>query len=226
MQNRIFSSLLGACIVLAGCGAPPNRTPVGETLETRTPAALNPSGFLSDYSKLSLSSRSDTKGAYVYRNKTKSFGVYTMVILEPVKVHLRTGAEGQKQSPQKLTQLAGFFEDKLRENLGDSFPVVAEPGYGVMRIRAALVDATPTMPVGKGYHTAPVVGEAAMEMEILDSVTGEQLAAAVDSRTGRWYRIENLAKEDGYTKDLLSQWAMLLRNALDDARGLQRGRGL
>ena len=226
MQSRTW--ILGLLIAasLLGCATAPDRSPTSETLSGDNDFGLVPSGFLSDYSKLARSTAPDTNGAYIYRNRSKSLGLYKMVIIEPVKVHLRPDAAGRKQSPNKLRNLASYFESKLRENLANSFPEVSQPAFGVMRIRAAIVDATPTLPNAKGVEGPPVVGMAAMELEILDSQTGEQLAAAVDSRPGRWHLVKNLTQEDGYTKDLLNQWAVLLRNALDDVRGLRRGRGI
>ncbi len=217
----VLLSLIFLCSF--GCSPAAEQTPTGETLSDAPPAKLVPSGFLSDYSKLSPSKVPEHKGAYVYRNKSKYLGIYKIVMLDPVKVHLRPGAEGRKQSPEKLQELAKFFEAKLRENLGDSFPVVDSPGWGVMRIRAAIVDATPTNPLSKGMNAPPVVGTAGIELEVLDSVSKEQLAAAVDSRPGKWYRLRNLTEDDGFAKDLLGEWAILLRDGLDDARGLHRG---
>ena len=217
IRNPLFAvALLG----MLACSAP-DRTPTGVTLEEEQSGRLNPSGFLSDYSKLSPSKIPDMKGAYVFKTK-KSWTPYKLVILEPVKVHLRPGAAGRKQSPAELQNLAKYFESRLNAALGDSFPVVDSPGFGVMRIRAALVDATPNMPLSKGFSATPVVGTTGVELEILDSVTGEQLAAAVDSRPGKWYKLKNLTENDGYAKELLNQWAALLRNGLDDARGLHR----
>mgnify|MGYP000234529784 CR=1 FL=1 len=218
----ILRSLFLAGILSALACTAPDRTPVGETLSDDISSKLVPAGFLSDYSNLTPSKIPDLKGAYTYRNKSKSLGIYKLVMLDPVKVHLREGAAGRKQSPEKLRDLAKFWENKILESLGDSFPVVNKPAWGVMRIRAAIVDATPNFPLTNGIDAPAVVGTTGIELEVLDSLSGEQIAAAVDSRPGKWYRLRNLTEEDGYAKNLLGEWAMLLRDGLDDVRGLHR----
>jgi hypothetical protein len=77
-----------------------------------------------------------------------------------------------------------------------------QPGPGTLRLRAALTQAkgarvvlrtvTTVVPqlriagtlVGLAGDTATMVGTATVEVEILDSVTNERLAAAVDERAG------------------------------------------
>jgi len=223
-MSRITTFIFAALFATGlGCAHAPDLSPTGETLSDETPSELNPAGFLSDYSKLSSSKIPEHKGAFVFRDRTTSFAIYKIVMLDPVVVHLRPGAAGRKQTPEELRNLAKFFESKLRDNLADSFPVVDQPGWGVMRVRAAIVEAAPKMPVTKGIDSTPVVGATGIEMEILDSLSGKQIAAVVDTRPGKWYRLRNLTENDGYAKELLSQWAVLLRDGLDDARGLHRG---
>jgi hypothetical protein len=90
----------------------------------------------------------------------------------------------------------------MHENLGKEFRLVDRPGPDVLRLRAALTQAkganvplrtmTTIVPqalllgtaVGLSADTASTVGTATVEMELLDSITGERLAAAVDQRAG------------------------------------------
>jgi hypothetical protein len=62
-------------------------------------------------------------------------------------------------------------------------------------------------------------GEAATEMEVLDSVTGERLAAAVDRRQGG-----KMAFRGKWTdaKDAFDFWAKRFRERLDEMRGVKK----
>ena len=60
-------------------------------------------------------------------------------------------------------------------------------------------------------------GEAASEMEILDSVTKERLAAAVDRRQGGKAVFEGKWED---TKEAFDHWAQNFRKRLDKMRGL------
>jgi hypothetical protein len=66
-----------------------------------------------------------------------------------------------------------------------------------------------------GTHTN--VGDANVEMELVDSVTGQRLAAAVDGRSGR--KITGRADKWGEwndTKDACDYWAERIATRLDE----------
>jgi hypothetical protein len=72
----------------------------------------------------------------------------------------------------------------------------------------------------------PGFGGAAIETEILDSMTGEQLAAQIDWRQGKMKNLVGYFSELDSAEESLQEWAQLLKDAIDDSRGLHRGFGM
>lgn len=61
------------------------------------------------------------------------------------------------------------------------------------------------------------IGGASMEAEILDSMTGEQIGAVVESKTGTRMPFANLGKWDA-AKQVIDDWAKRLQKRLEEAR--------
>jgi hypothetical protein len=161
-------------------------------------SAPEPSGFLGDYSRLT---RGTGGGAQLlYLASDAKFASYDAVILDPVTLW---GGERMAHLPKTEQQtLADLMYARLNEALAKDWKIVAAPGPGVLRIRAALTEArgsdvpldviaTLLPPVGLlalaaslPQDTASTVGAAAAELEITDSLTGRRLIAAVDERVG------------------------------------------
>jgi hypothetical protein len=115
--------------------------------------------------------------------------------------------------------------------------VVPGPGPGVLRIRTAITDVVPSNPTmdnvtgilpqarvisaaakaTTGWHL--YVGEASMEGEMLDSQTGERLAAAVDRWTGTKGFIDTEKDPLKHAKQAIDVWAKRLRERLDNFYG-------
>jgi hypothetical protein len=111
--------------------------------------------------------------------------------------------------------------------------VVDQPRPGVLWVRAAITQVKPSKPVANTLSTVlPVgwvvsgatkaasgdnmgTGEAASEMEVLDSMTGERLAAAVDRRQGGKSAFGG--KWDD-TKDAFDSWPKRFGQRLDEMR--------
>jgi len=75
--------------------------------------------------------------------------------------------------------------------------------------------------------TTPFTGEATIELEVLDSVSSQQLAAFIETRLGKKFAwsegigegvtsyLDAYSKWD-YTKKAMDQWAQRLRTRLDE----------
>ena len=62
-------------------------------------------------------------------------------------------------------------------------------------------------------------------MELIDSVTGDMLVKAIDNkydRTRTRIQARNSVRNEAAAKDMLGEWAILLRLALDEARTVVR----
>jgi hypothetical protein len=207
MKLNSLAVLFAVVSFLVGCSvhsASPSSTPGNTELPSR-------SGFLSTYDNLTPSRRKATSSAWVYRNPTKNLSLYKMVMLDPVKVVLNPNAAPTAKDKQKLNQLAIGLEQEFLAQLGHSFPVVTSPGFGVMKIRTAITDLESGLTNLRGAAESTGGGAVGLEVEFIDSQSGEQIGAAADK------------KKALRTQDIVHVWALLLRDTLDEIRGLHRG---
>jgi hypothetical protein len=210
MNRRIFSVL--AVALLAGCAA----TKSGDAEDIRF------AGFLSSYSGLVKTDDSDM-AAFRYVKPSMELSSYNGILLE--KSEARMTAEAlQSVGEEDMAYVLGAFDEAFRTELAKKYRLVNADGPGVLRIRACLTDAdsatgalTPfsrLLPVGivlsttkkVATGTAINVGKVTAEMELIDSATGEQLAAAVDRRIGTGVA-RNMLTDWGDVKDVFDTWA-------------------
>lgn len=193
------------CIMVIICGC-------GDVKQAQT-------GFLSDYSK--LSAVSDDSYRYV---DEQALDRYSKFIVEKVEVHFFAGASAieakskGKITEQELQELADYFHSAIVKAIESSGrEVVHKSGPGVARLRVALTDIKETgilnvLPVASVAGTD--VGGAAMEAELLDSVTGKQIGAVVESRKGGRVPFSNLG-DWGTAKGIMDHWATRLKERLE-----------
>jgi len=174
-------------------------------------------GFLSNYSR--LEAISDTSLRYI--NPINTLGNYSKFIIDPVEVYFHSKAKGTDISPKELAELRQHMYAAIHNVVLDRYNVVRKPGPGVARIRIALTDIEQSSPVLIAIpHTnlAGVgLGGASMEGEVVDSVTGEQIAAAIHSQRGSRLSLKGLSKW-GDAKAIMDGWAQSFKERLDEAR--------
>ena len=184
-----------------------------------------PSGFLgSDYSEFSTQS-----GSLIYRRPGRSLAPYDKVLLDRVEIWLDDESRTDLVPWPEVRLYAETFQEALENTLGDDYPLVDEPGEGVLHVRVALTDVEVD---GRGYATRENLGYGnaatvddiafettrlrvkgiAVEAEFLDSVTGERLVAVLARRSsgsgGKWDAVQ----------EIFARWAQGIRQALDDSR--------
>ena len=159
---------------LAGCrpGDPPPATQSSGFLSS----GFLSSGFLSDYSQLQPG-RAD-QAHLIYIDPQADFSSYENVIIDPVTVWQGEGSRFSGVSPGELESLARDLRASLRRQLAHEFQVLDRPAAGTLQLRIALVE---VKRAGASTGT-DFVGSVAIELEILDAVSGERLIAVVDSR--------------------------------------------
>jgi hypothetical protein len=147
--------------------------------------------YLSDYSKLEAVSNSN----YRYSDDSVN-GNYKGFILEPVVVHFMPDSKSaQAENDGKITQqdindLTIYFDSAIIDAINDSgYKIVYRKGAGIARIRVAITDLRKTNIVFAAVPTARIttgigVGGAGIESEIVDSVSGKQIAACVVTKDG------------------------------------------
>ncbi len=192
------------------------------------------SGFLGEYPPF----RKGPEGGadLVYIREGTDFKKYTKVMVDHVVFWLKKDADYRGIHPDEMAELSNAFHRALVEALGNAYPLVDEPGPDVFRLRIAVTDVVASkpgvdsvstiMPVGLAITTikkgssgkSAGVGEASMEAEILDSLTGERLAAAIDTKAGG--KLEGMTKW-GPAEGAFRFWAGRLRKWLDEQNGFK-----
>ncbi len=213
--------LLAGAMLLGGCAA----SGMKDVKET---------GFLSDYSQLTPGG--DDRAALLYIKPNVNFQVYNKLMFERFVVMLSDSATYKEVDPAMLKELTDYYQNAVFTAVKDGYMIVDQPGPDVLRVRIAITELKPSNPTANTMSTIiPVgiivagatkatsgdnlgTGEAGTEFELLDSVTGERLAAAVDKRQGgkgvfrgKW--------ED--TKDAFDYWAKRFRQRLDEMRDVK-----
>ncbi|MFL6449454.1 MAG: DUF3313 domain-containing protein [Bryobacteraceae bacterium] len=207
-----------------------------QSIELRkVPAGQEFSGFLKDYSNLKPNPTLDRKAlTFAKTDARKNLHKYIAVIVEPVQVYLASDADESKLPDKARGVGARYFHKALVDAVSSAFPVTDEPGPLVLRLRSALIG------VDVGAEVSPAdkssdpdgaldrtvnIGKVAVEMELVDSDTGEQIAAMVDREplgAGAEIGSVQFSKQEKWAaaRHAFDGWAHDLRNFLDNAHEL------
>ncbi len=199
---------IGLSIVLCGCG----------------PRKAERTGFLSDYSRLEAQSNV----SYRYIAPGNQLGNYSKFIIDPVIIHFYTGSKAEKAGAkgklkeEDLTDLKNYMHTALVKAIEDRYGIVYHPGPGVARVRVAITNLEKSkiiqniLPISKVAGTG--LGGASLEAELLDSQTGEQIGALVESQSGKRLSLAGYSTW-GDAKAVMNRWAKRFRKRLDEAHG-------
>ncbi len=217
--------LAASSLVTAGCS------------RIRQTRSVERAGFLSDYSLLRKGKGEDPLLTYI--NPRVDISKYDKVLLESITLW-----EGKNFTPSKLSReeqqaLTDGFYQALHRELGEDYEMVNHPGPGVLRIRCAITEAeasnvaldvvTTTVPQvklistvgGMATDTAVIVGEAAFEGEVTDSLTNELLGSVVDKRVGTKTFAGVFSSWDD-VQAAFDKWAQMVRKRLANLRSESR----
>jgi hypothetical protein len=206
--------------------------PVDTAGVKQIPAGKQYSGFLSDYSNLKPSPAFENTALYVRRDPAKNIHKYVAVIVEPVVLYVATNANPRDIPDRGRAALADYFQVSITNAVSDAFPVVRESGPLVLRLRSALigVDVGSERSTGKSGGTDLErhidIGKVGVEMEMVDSETGEQIVAAVDRQNlgeGASIGSVQFSREEKFRAAVqaFDGWAARLRAFLDSAHELE-----
>jgi hypothetical protein len=145
------------------------------------------SGFLSSYDKLKPNPAMDDTLTYVNPDDAKNIHEYIAIMVDPVEVYVATNADVSKIPDKGRTAAIEYYQNAIKRAVSDAFPIATMPGPLVLRLRSALigVDAGADAAQDKADSNAPrplKIDKVGVEMELVDSETGEQIAAAVDRK--------------------------------------------
>jgi hypothetical protein len=172
---------MAAALFGVGCGSGDERS-------------VERSAFLGDVSQLEPGKADEPSLLYI--SPTADFSAYEYVVIDPVTVWHASGSSPDRLPGAELRALAERFESAIRTRMKASiFEVVDAPRGGTLRIRVALTErghGQMKLDLARAHAIADTTGNlgaatlaflrGALELEVLDAVTGERLAAAIDDR--------------------------------------------
>jgi hypothetical protein len=196
---------------------------------------------------LDYQSAPDGSGALIYRKpgfKPGDGARYKRFMIDPVLVWYSPQSNYKGIYPDELKAITDYFRTTTVAHLQDRYPVVAEPGPDVVRIRAAIVDMHRENPIHL-YQFTPVgivltgvkeatgldditrervaagnsyIIAASIEVGFFDSTTNELLGAFRDSSRASPARRDAGGATWGQVKAGLDAWAQKLRARIDEAQ--------
>lgn len=171
----------------------------------------------------------------VYINPQANFRAYNKAMVDPITLWVAKDSRMADMSQEDLKALADHLYLAAYHALDKDYTMVSQPGPGVLRLRAAITEAKGSkvgldvfsavypgarlLSAGKklssGTHS--FVGKAGIEVEVVDSVSGARLLAAVDERAGAKTLKGSFDTWDD-VKSAYDHWADRLNIRLDELR--------
>jgi hypothetical protein len=218
-----------------GCSKPQTAGEAAPPTVKKIPAGSQYSGFLKDYSALKPNPALDGEMlTYVATDAKKNLRNYFAIVVDPIEVYVATDADEKKVNEDSRKALTNYFQHALTNAVSDAFPMVEKPGPLTLRLRVALVGvdvggqvaAGAVSPDAKPLDHALNIGKLGVEMELVDSESGERIAAAVDRTNlgaGAEIGAVNFSREEKFAaaRDAFDEWAGRLRAFLDSAHELK-----
>lgn len=202
MRRLIFPSLVSLALLLAACATGPTSE------QAPTPAAY--AGFLSHPDR--LQPVPGDSGTYRWVDANANLSKYNKILLERIQVQLASDAEYKAIDPTELKALTDYFHQSIVKALGNAYPVVTQPGPGVLRVKITIVDLVPTKPemsvvalvvpyatvadvasgaaAGGPVGSAPYLGRTGIAAQFIDSQTNRVIAEYADTQVGRKYVVD------------------------------------
>lgn len=192
------------------------------------------SGFLGDatvYGRLAPGPEGGAKMRWVKQGT--DFSKYNRIMVDSVIFHFGEDSDNVID-PKEMNELADAFNQELVTALKDKYPIVSEPGPGVLRIRVAITNfkasrpgisaVSSVMPLGLGISLLKKGatggwsggGEVGAEIMTIDTENNEVIALGVDERQAAF---EQRFSKAGVAKDAFKFWAERIRLFMDANRG-------
>jgi len=191
---------------------------IGPVFSVGSASSGSQTAFLTDYSKLAK----DSDGAM--RFLSPALADYTGFILDPVQFRTRKGSSCL--SPRDRSEFEFYMQADLEAVLRErGYTLTQSPGPGIARIRMAITNVQKSTwwlkNQGRGALAGTGVGGASMEGEVVDSVTGAQLAAVVQSGRGDEFDVDASSRlADART--VVRRWADAAGRRLDELRRVSK----
>ena len=218
MRRLIVPSLASLALLVSACATGPTSE------QAPTPASY--AAFLTHADQLQPVPGID--GAYRWIDPKFSMAQYHKILLERIQVQPASDAEYKAVDPAQLKALVDYFQQAIVKALGDAYPVVTQPGPGVLRVKITLVDLVPTKPemsvvalvvpfatipdlasgaaAGGPAGSAPYLGRTGIAVQFIDSQTNRVIAEYADTQVGRKYVVDTSQGVGGAVSTGLSEY--------------------
>jgi hypothetical protein len=166
---------------------------------------IQSSDFLSDYTQLKKSSDEYMDYAYLAPGAPDKMANYSAVMIDQPEIFIAPNSKYKGMKPDDMKALADAFRTSLAQSLSATYMIVDQPGPNVVYLRFAITNVQLKKKKRGllGYTPVGFVAGAAksaltqditkkidlkgltIEMEVLDSSTLVQLAALLETRSGK-----------------------------------------
>ena len=193
----------------------------------------NHSSFLGNYPQFEADK--DRKGALIYWAPGVEIKNYNKILIYPIEVFLAPDSKYKGVEAGNLKEITDAFMATLTSALEPDYPVVSEPGPGVMGIRMAITNVYAKKARLRPRHIIPVaaivrigktakgnniaLADATIEVEMVNMETYERLGALVDKYSAD---PEKKKKDETSWKginEVLDFYATPFRGTMDKAHG-------
>ncbi len=212
------TSILAACLIgvsAASCGIPPPRPGDADLSAKKVRYRGNLDGLVRV---------ADSRLAELYQRPDRDLSRYTQILLDPLAFDSNMDTENVRYRERDLAVVRRNFRKIIERELRGQFPLVDFRAENVLRVRFTLTKLVANRPprgvVDKGGVSQEVyrsvgVGEASMQVGVLDSQSDTLLVAAADRYRGWPLGSNNYANEVwGDVDKAFSMWGRLLRQRL------------
>ena len=182
------------------------------------------SGFLGDYSILEEGDSDQAERRYLRPHV--DWASYDKILLDPVTLWRGEESKGVGTSPEDAQKLVDYFYAVIKKDLEEQgLVIVATPGPGTLRMQVAITklkESHVVMDVISSVVPATLaisglekiitgkpsfVGQAAIEVKVTDSQSGELLGAGVVERVGGKLLVPSHFSSWGTVEDMMRLWA-------------------
>ncbi|RJP93688.1 MAG: DUF3313 domain-containing protein [Desulfobacteraceae bacterium] len=196
------------------------------------------SGFLEDYPEFQPGQKGGVD--LVYLKEGVDFKKYNKMMLDHIIFFTNPDAKFKGVEADELKKLEDSFHSALKNELEKEYPLVAypivdAPAPDVMKLRIAVTTLNPGRPVvcGAAMALLPIrltvgeakkaitgedigAGSASIEVEMLDSMTNQRIAAAIDNYSES---PDSCVSAEGAAHEAFGFWAKRLRFFMDTIHG-------
>ena len=220
---KLASLLSGVLVVLAGCAT---TAPSDDKVR---------SGFISNYSQLAMVDLGDDSNLQRYISPAISQRGYTRLLLDPIS-YFPAPAASDTIPRQVLSEISNYFNREARRMLSRHFQLVDQPGSNTLRMKLAItglnIDDKPLaayqyIPIAfiftaAGGGLSEMSVKVQVEAEVVDSLTGEMLAAAVKQGKGETLKDDKTALTLDKVKPLIDTWVQSMDRTVGETFSAQR----